>query len=87
MKHLHDLVTLKVDHNCLKQMNGIFEGLQCLEELDASYNCLETISHTVGLMRRLITLRLDANRLTSLPTGNYFYMLIFKIFHTFIKEI
>jgi len=86
MKHLHDLVTLKVDHNCLKQMNGIFEGLQCLEELDASYNCLETISPTVGLMRRLITLRLDANRLTSLPTGNYFYMLIVKIFHTFIKE-
>lgn len=76
MKHLHDLVTLKVDHNCLKQMNGIFEGLQCLEELDASYNCLETLSPTVGLMRRLITLRLDANRLTSLPTGNYFYMLI-----------
>lgn len=69
MKHLHDLVTFKVDHNCLKQMNSIFEGFQCLEEFDASYNFLETLSPTVGLMRKLIILRLDANRLNSIPTG------------------
>lgn len=69
MKNLHDLVTLKIDHNCLKQMDSIFEGLQRLEELDASYNFLETLSPTVGLMRKLITLRLDANRLNSIPTG------------------
>lgn len=69
MKHLRDLVTLKIDHNCLKQMNNIFEGFGCLEELDASYNFLETLSSTVGLMRKLIILRLDANRLNSLPIG------------------
>lgn len=72
MKHLHDLVTLKLDHNCLKQMNGIFEGLQCLEELDASYNFLETLSPSVGLMRKLMILRLDANRLNNIPIGIYF---------------
>lgn len=70
MQNLHDLVTLKIDHNCLKQLNGIFEGFQCLEELDASYNFLETLPPTIGLMRKLIILRLDANRLNSIPTGN-----------------
>lgn len=69
MKYLQNLVTLKIDHNCLKQMNDIFEGFECLEELDASYNFLETLSSTVGLMRKLIVLRLDANRLNSLPIG------------------
>lgn len=71
MKHLHDLVTLKLDHNCLKQMNDIFEGLQNLEEFDASFNFLETLSPTVGLMRKLINLRLDANHLSSIPIGIY----------------
>lgn len=69
MKHLHDLVTLKIDHNCLKQMHDIFEGFQCLEELDASYNFLESLSPTIGLMRKLIILRLDANQLNNIPTG------------------
>lgn len=69
MKHLHNLVTLKLDHNCLKQMNDIFEGLTSLEELDVSYNVLETLSPTVGLMRKLIIFRLDANMLNSIPTG------------------
>lgn len=72
MKHLRDLVTLKIDHNCLKQLNEVFEGFQCLEELDASYNFLETLSPSVGLMRKLIILRLDANRLNSIPIGIYF---------------
>lgn len=75
MKHLHDLVTLKVDHNCLKQINGVFEGFQCLEELDASYNFLETLSPSVGLMRKLIILRLDANKLNNIPTGIFFLSL------------
>jgi Leucine-rich repeat (LRR) protein len=53
-------------------MNGVFEGLQCLEELDASYNFLETLSPSVGLMRKLMILRLDANRLNNIPTGIFF---------------
>lgn len=75
MKNLRDLVTLKIDHNSLKQVNGIFEGFESLEELDASYNFLEMLPPTMGLMRKLIILRLDANRLNSIPTGillNYF---------------
>lgn len=72
MKHLRDLVTLKIDHNCLKQLNGVFEGFQNLEELDASYNFLESLSPSIGLMRKLIILRLDANRLNSIPIGIYF---------------
>lgn len=69
MKNLHDLITLKIDHNCLKQINGIFEGFYNLEELDASNNYLETLPSTVGLMRKLIILRLDANYLNNIPTG------------------
>lgn len=69
MRHLHNLVTLKLDHNHLSQINGIFEGLISIEELDASYNVLETLSPTIGLMRKLITLRLDANMLISIPSG------------------
>lgn len=76
MKHLHNLVTLKLDHNHLSQINGIFEGLIAIEELDASYNVLETLSPTIGLMRKLITLRLDANMLISIPTGIYINNLI-----------
>lgn len=69
MKNLHELVTLKIDHNCLKQINGIFEGLENLEELDASNNSLETLPSSVGLMRKLMILRLDSNSLNSVPTG------------------
>jgi len=69
MKNLHELVTLKIDHNCIKQINGIFEGLVNLEELDASNNSLETLPSSVGLMRKLMILRLDSNSLNSIPTG------------------
>lgn len=69
MRHLHDLVTLKIDHNLLEQINGVFEGYQFLEEFDASYNYLECLPPSVGLMRKLIVLRLDANRLNEIPIG------------------
>lgn len=72
MKHLHELVTLKIDHNFLKQINGVFEGLVNLEELDASNNSLETLPSEVGLMRKLMILRLDSNSLNSVPTGIFF---------------
>lgn len=81
MMHLHDLVTLKIDHNCLKEINGVFEGLQNLEELDISFNYLETLSPTVGLMRKLIILRLDANQLNDIPPGIFFYTIKYFIFH------
>lgn len=79
MKHLHGLVTLKLDHNCLKQMNDVFEGLQCLEEFDASYNFLQTLSPTIGLMRKLIIFRVDANRLNSIPIGIFVIVIIISI--------
>lgn len=85
MMHLHDLVTLKIDHNCLKKINGVFEGLKNLEELDISFNYLEMLSPTVGLMRKLIILRLDANQLNAIPPGIFFVH--HKIFYISCKII
>lgn len=69
MKKLNKLVTLKIDHNCLKEMNNIFKGLINTEELDISYNLLSTLPPTIGLMRKLTILRLDFNKLNNLPVG------------------
>jgi len=82
MKKLNKLITMKVDHNCIKQMNDIFEGFVYMEELDLSYNVLNTLSPTIGLMRKLTILRLDSNKLNSIPSGEYsIYFITYNTYH------
>jgi len=82
MKELNKLVTLKIDHNCLKEINDIFEGLTFTEELDVSYNFLSILSPTIGLMRKLTILRLDFNRLSNIPTGIVLFSIYMITFNT-----
>ncbi|CAK0849633.1 unnamed protein product [Prorocentrum cordatum] len=62
------LVTLDLSENMLLALPAdFFESLLLLEDLDLSFNCLVSISHSVGKCQQLKTLRLVGNRLTALP--------------------
>lgn len=65
---LSKLQVLNVSANLLKILPKSVEDCKCLEELDANFNRLETISETMGFeLINLKKLSLNSNKLTFLP--------------------